>query len=68
MMTGGASGGGTVVHNHLNQVTINSNQDPHQIAREAKKQMDRGAKLADARIANAQRPAGQLNRMNHAFN
>jgi lambda family phage tail tape measure protein len=68
MMSGGTSGAsGTTVHNHLNQVTINSNQDPHEIAKQAKKQMDRGSKLADARIANAQRPAGALNRNQHAF-
>ena len=57
---GGTSSSGGAVHIHGPSITINSNQDPHEIGKQVRKQLKIHEQMTKSVIAKQQRPGGML--------
>ena len=60
MNGGGTSSSGGAVHIHGPSITINSNQDPHEIGKQVRKQLKIHEQMTKSVIAKQQRPGGML--------
>jgi len=61
----GSAGGSTIVNNH--SITIHSSQDPHDIAKQVKQQLNMAVNITKKTVSDQQRPGGSLNNHSAAF-
>lgn len=64
---GGNSSSGSEVHFHAPAITINSNQDPHEIAKQTKKVLNMHQTIIKSQIAKEQRVGGMLHKQQPMF-